>query len=78
MRHRITILINPDHHRCLLTAMADRANLAEVVGTGPFRVTDHTLGQSITLEKFDKYHDPERPKLDKVVIKPTFGLNRRS
>ena len=40
------------------------------VGTGPFRVTNHTLGQSITLEKFDKYHDPERPKLDKVVIKP--------
>ena len=40
------------------------------VGTGPFRVTNHTLGQSITLEKFDKYHDPERPKLDKVVIQP--------
>ena len=40
------------------------------VGTGPFRVTDHSLGQSITLEKFDKYHDPERPKIDKVVIQP--------
>ena len=40
------------------------------IGTGPFRVTDHSLGQSITLEKFDKYHDPERPKIDKVVIQP--------
>lgn len=40
------------------------------VGTGPFRVTDHSLGQLITLEKFDKYYDPERPKLDKVTIQP--------
>jgi peptide/nickel transport system substrate-binding protein len=40
------------------------------VGTGPFRVTAHTLGQSVELEKFDKYYDPERPKLDKVTIQP--------
>jgi len=40
------------------------------VGTGPFRATNHQLGQSITLERFDKYYDPERPKLDKVVIQP--------
>jgi peptide/nickel transport system substrate-binding protein len=40
------------------------------VGTGPFRVTAHTLGQSVVLEKFDKYYDPERPKLDKVTITP--------
>jgi len=40
------------------------------VGTGPFKVTEHTLGQGLTLERFDKYYDPERPKLDKVIIKP--------
>jgi len=40
------------------------------VGTGPFRVTGHTLGQSVTLERFEDYYDPERPKLDKVVIQP--------
>ena len=40
------------------------------VGTGPFRVTDHQLGQSITLERFDNFYDPERPKLDKIVIQP--------
>lgn len=40
------------------------------VGTGPFRVTSHELGQGLTLEKFAHYYDPERPKLDKVIIKP--------
>lgn len=40
------------------------------VGTGPFRVTDHTLGQSVVLERFEDYYDPERPKLDKVTITP--------
>ncbi len=40
------------------------------VGTGPFRVTEHQLGQSIVLERFDDYYDPERPKLDKVTITP--------
>jgi ABC-type transport system substrate-binding protein len=40
------------------------------VGTGPFRVTEHQLGQSIVLERFDNYYDPERPKLDKVTITP--------
>ena len=38
------------------------------VGTGPFRVTGHQLGQSVVLERFDGYYDPERPKLDKVTI----------
>ncbi len=36
------------------------------VGTGPFMVTEHQLGQGLTLEKFANYYDPERPKLDKV------------
>ncbi len=40
------------------------------VGTGPFRVTFHRLGQGVVLEKFAEYYDPERPQLDKVTIIP--------
>lgn len=40
------------------------------VGTGPFRVTEHKLGQSMTLEAFEDYYDPERPGVEKIVITP--------
>jgi peptide/nickel transport system substrate-binding protein len=40
------------------------------VGTGPFRVTAHQLGQSVVLERFADYYDPDRPKLDRVTITP--------
>jgi peptide/nickel transport system substrate-binding protein len=40
------------------------------VGTGPFKVTAHQLGQTVTLERNPDYYDKERPKLDKVVIQP--------
>ena len=40
------------------------------VGTGPFKVTGHQLGQSVILERFEDYYDPERPKLDRVTITP--------
>ena len=40
------------------------------VGTGPFRVVEHQLGQAVVLEKFANYYDPQRPKLDKVTIQP--------
>lgn len=40
------------------------------VGTGPFMVTEHTLGQGVVIEKFPDYYDPERPKLDKVTFIP--------
>jgi len=40
------------------------------VGTGPFMVTAHQLGQGVELAKFDKYYDPSRPKLDRVSITP--------
>jgi len=43
------------------------------VGTGPFKVTEHQLGQGVVLEKFADYFDPERPKLDKIIIKPIDG-----
>ena len=44
------------------------------VGTGPFKVASHSLGQSIVLEKFENYYDPERPKLDKVTIIPIIDV----
>ncbi len=40
------------------------------VGTGPFRVTEHQLGQGVVLERFDDYYDPDRPVLDKITIIP--------
>lgn len=40
------------------------------VGTGPFMVTEHQLGQGVTIERFADYFDPERPKLDKVTFIP--------
>jgi ABC-type transport system substrate-binding protein len=40
------------------------------IGTGPFKVVSHVLGQGVVLEKFANYFDPQRPRLDKVVIKP--------
>ena len=40
------------------------------VGTGPYKVVDHQLGQGVTLEKFEDYYDPERPLLDKITYIP--------
>ena len=40
------------------------------VGTGPFRITFHELGQGVVLERNEDYYDPDRPKLDKVTITP--------
>lgn len=40
------------------------------VGTGPFKVTEHQLGQGVTIERFENYYDPERPKLDKITFLP--------
>ena len=56
--------------RGALTKMGESQYGLKPVGTGPFRVTSHQLGQGVVLEKFDNYYDPSRPKLDKVVIKP--------
>ncbi|MGH6922011.1 MAG: ABC transporter substrate-binding protein, partial [Geminicoccaceae bacterium] len=40
------------------------------VGTGPFRVVEHTLGQPVQLAAFESYYDPSRPKLERVNIRP--------
>jgi len=40
------------------------------VGIGPFKVTQHSLGQGVVLERLEDYYDPERPKLDKITFTP--------
>ncbi|WP_424627517.1 ABC transporter substrate-binding protein [Bradyrhizobium sp. SYSU BS000235] len=44
------------------------ANL-KPIGSGPFRLTEYKQGEYFTLEKFDKFFIPGRPKLDKIVVK---------
>ncbi|WP_223426738.1 ABC transporter substrate-binding protein [Tateyamaria pelophila] len=44
------------------------------IGTGPYQVTEHVLGQGVVLEKFADYYDPERPKIDKITIQPVDGV----
>ena len=56
--------------RGALAAMGDADYGLKAVGTGPFKVVSHQLGQSMVLERFENYYDPERPKLDKVIITP--------
>jgi peptide/nickel transport system substrate-binding protein len=56
--------------RGALEKMSESEYGLKPVGTGPFRVTYHQLGQGVVLEKFDNYYDLSRPMLDKVVIKP--------
>jgi ABC-type transport system substrate-binding protein len=53
-----------------LEAMGESDYGLRAVGTGPFKVTQHQLGQSMTLERFEEYYDPDRPKLDRVIITP--------
>ena len=38
------------------------------VGTGPFRITEHRLGERVVLEKFPDYYIKDRPKVDRVTI----------
>ncbi|MEZ4861266.1 MAG: ABC transporter substrate-binding protein [Caldilineaceae bacterium] len=40
------------------------------IGTGPFKVVDHQLGQGVVVERFADYYDPDRPKLDKITFIP--------
>lgn len=56
--------------RGAIEKMGDQQYGLTPVGTGPFVVQPRQLGQGVELLKFANYYDPERPKLDKVVIKP--------
>ncbi|WP_219216746.1 ABC transporter substrate-binding protein [Variovorax boronicumulans] len=46
-------------------------NSTDIVGSGPFRVTEFKPSQRIVLERFDKYFLPNRPYLDKLIINIT-------
>jgi peptide/nickel transport system substrate-binding protein len=43
-------------------------NSTDVVGSGPFRVTEFRPSQPIVLERFDKFFLPGKPYLDKVIL----------
>ncbi|HSE73854.1 MAG TPA: ABC transporter substrate-binding protein [Dongiaceae bacterium] len=53
-----------------LEKMGEAAYGLMPVGTGPFKVTQHQLGQAVVLERNPEYYDKDRPRLDKVVIQP--------
>lgn len=44
------------------------ANL-KPIGCGPFRFVDYKQGETVQLEKFDKFFLPGRPKLDRIVFR---------
>ena len=46
-------------------------NSADVVGSGPFRVTEFKPSQRIVMERFDKFFLPNKPYLDKVILSIT-------
>lgn len=49
------------------------ANL-KPVGSGPFKLADYKQGDYYVLEKFDRFFIPNRPRVDKIVVKLTTDL----
>lgn len=43
-------------------------NSQNLVGSGPFRLTEFKPGQRIVMEKFDKFFLPGKPYLDKIIM----------
>ena len=43
-------------------------NSTDVVGSGPFRLTEFKAGQRVVLERFDKFFLAGKPYLDKIII----------
>jgi peptide/nickel transport system substrate-binding protein len=43
-------------------------NSADVIGSGPFKLTEFKAGQRVALERFDKFFLPGKPYLDRVII----------
>ncbi|MDA0361485.1 MAG: ABC transporter substrate-binding protein [Proteobacteria bacterium] len=56
-----------------IEALGEAAYGLAPVGTGPYMITSHVLGQGVVLEKFANYYDSDRPKLDKITITPVDG-----
>ncbi|MBU1358164.1 MAG: ABC transporter substrate-binding protein [Gammaproteobacteria bacterium] len=46
-------------------------NTTDVVGSGPFKMTEFQAGRRIVLERFDKFFLPGKPYLDKVIMNIT-------
>jgi peptide/nickel transport system substrate-binding protein len=44
------------------------ANL-QPVGSGPFKLAEHVPGEHYVLEKFDQFFIPDRPYLDRIVVR---------
>ncbi len=43
-------------------------NSQNVVGSGPFKLTEFKAGQRVVLERFDKFFLPGKPYLDKIIF----------
>ena len=43
-------------------------NTTDVVGSGPFRLTEFKAGQRVVLERFDKFFLAGKPYLDKIIV----------
>jgi peptide/nickel transport system substrate-binding protein len=43
-------------------------NATNVIGSGPFKLTEFKPGQRIVLERFDKFFLPGKPYLDKIIF----------
>lgn len=46
-------------------------NTTDVVGSGPFRLTEFQAGRRVVMERFDKFFLPGKPYLDKVIMNIT-------
>lgn len=72
----MTIGILPKHAFKSTKIAEDEFN-TNPIGSGPFRLTDWDMGQSITMEKFDDYY-AGAPKLDKVIFKIVEDYDQRA
>ena len=53
--------------RGALESMGESEYGLKAVGTGPFKVTEHQLGQSMTLERFGQFIRTESARWAKVI-----------
>lgn len=60
-------ILAPVNRRALEEMGADQYGLTPM-GTGPFKITEHQIGDHVTLARFDGYWDSKYPFLDEVRI----------